>query len=46
MVKNINYYCFLCVDFNVILKDKGIFYFSKRKEELIDLCESVEVENV
>lgn len=46
MAKNTNYHCLLCADLNAILKDKGISYSSKRKEELIDLCESAEAENV
>lgn len=44
MAKNTNYYCLQCADLNVILK--GIPYSSKRKVELIDLCESAEALNL
>lgn len=46
MAKNTNYHCLPCADLNSILKDKGIPYSSKRKVELIYLCESAEALNL
>lgn len=46
MAENTNYRSLQCADLNAILKDKGIPYSNKRKEELIDLCESAEALNL
>lgn len=46
MAENTNYRSLQCADLNAILKDKGFPYSNKRKEELIDLCESAEALNL